>query len=150
MAKGWSEFGQHVTLTARIREILDNYPEGTSVLKELIQVPLPPKAHTTRTRPLERSSHKDEATLLIAFSCDLCRMRTMRVPARSASAWMCGSTAPASWPFRAWHPTRCAKAHGGRLYTRTAVLLAGDAVRSCGTKLGWEPVYSASASLSIE
>jgi len=39
---GWSEFGQHVTLTARIREILDNYPEGTSVLKELIQALFPP------------------------------------------------------------------------------------------------------------
>ena len=34
----WADFGQHVTLTARIREILLNYPEGTSVFKELIQV----------------------------------------------------------------------------------------------------------------
>lgn len=34
----WQDFGQKVTLTARIREILINYPEGTSVLKELIQV----------------------------------------------------------------------------------------------------------------
>lgn len=34
----WQDFGQKVTLTGRIREILINYPEGTSVLKELIQV----------------------------------------------------------------------------------------------------------------
>eukprot|EP00884_Botryococcus_braunii_P020225 jgi/Botrbrau1/6887/Bobra.67_3s0006.1 len=33
----WQDFGQKVTLTGRIREILINYPEGTSVLKELIQ-----------------------------------------------------------------------------------------------------------------
>jgi len=30
--------GQKVDLTARIREILINYPEGTPILKELIQV----------------------------------------------------------------------------------------------------------------
>lgn len=34
----WEDFGQKVDLTARIREILINYPEGTSILKELIQV----------------------------------------------------------------------------------------------------------------
>ena len=33
----WSDFGQKVDLTARIREILLNYPEGTSILKELVQ-----------------------------------------------------------------------------------------------------------------
>jgi hypothetical protein len=39
----WEDFGQRVDLTARIREILINYPEGTSILKELLQVlPLPP------------------------------------------------------------------------------------------------------------
>lgn len=31
------DFGPRVDLTARIREILLNYPEGTSVLKELLQ-----------------------------------------------------------------------------------------------------------------
>ncbi|THU63893.1 hypothetical protein C4D60_Mb01t20640 [Musa balbisiana] len=31
------DFGQRVDLTRRIREILINYPEGTTVLKELIQ-----------------------------------------------------------------------------------------------------------------
>lgn len=35
---GWEDFGQRVDLTARIREILLNYPEGTSILKEMIQV----------------------------------------------------------------------------------------------------------------
>ena len=33
----WSDFGQQVDLTARLREILLNYPEGTSILKELVQ-----------------------------------------------------------------------------------------------------------------
>lgn len=31
------DFGQRVDLTRRIREVLANYPEGTTVLKELIQ-----------------------------------------------------------------------------------------------------------------
>ncbi|KAL6760935.1 hypothetical protein V8C86DRAFT_987674 [Haematococcus lacustris] len=33
----WEDFGQKVDLTARIREILINYPEGTPILKELVQ-----------------------------------------------------------------------------------------------------------------
>ena len=36
-ADAWSDFGQKVDLTARLREILLNYPEGTSILKELVQ-----------------------------------------------------------------------------------------------------------------
>ena len=35
--EGESGFGQRVDLTSRIREILSNYPEGPSILKELIQ-----------------------------------------------------------------------------------------------------------------
>lgn len=31
------DFGQNIDLTVRIREILRNYPEGTSILKELVQ-----------------------------------------------------------------------------------------------------------------
>lgn len=31
------DFGQKIDLTVRIREILHNYPEGTSILKELVQ-----------------------------------------------------------------------------------------------------------------
>lgn len=31
------DFGQKVDLTQRIREVLANYPEGTTILKELIQ-----------------------------------------------------------------------------------------------------------------
>ncbi|CAN6481779.1 unnamed protein product [Victoria cruziana] len=31
------DFGQKVDLTRRIREVLVNYPEGTTVLKELVQ-----------------------------------------------------------------------------------------------------------------
>lgn len=37
MASSWQDFGQRVSLTSRIREILINYPEGTSVVKELVQ-----------------------------------------------------------------------------------------------------------------
>ncbi len=37
-SEAWQDFGQKVDLTARIREILLNYPEGTSILKELVQV----------------------------------------------------------------------------------------------------------------
>ena len=33
----WDDVGQKVDLTARLREILLNYPEGTSILKELVQ-----------------------------------------------------------------------------------------------------------------
>ncbi len=36
-AGAWQDFGQKVDLTARIREILLSYPEGTSILKELVQ-----------------------------------------------------------------------------------------------------------------
>lgn len=36
-ADAWSDFGQRVDLTARLREILINYPEGTSILKEMVQ-----------------------------------------------------------------------------------------------------------------
>ena len=36
-ADAWSDFGQKVDLTARLREILLNYPEGTSILKDLVQ-----------------------------------------------------------------------------------------------------------------
>ena len=32
-----SDFGQKVDLTVRIREILRNYPEGSSIIKELLQ-----------------------------------------------------------------------------------------------------------------
>lgn len=38
MEHAWQDFGQKVDLTARLREILINYPEGTSILKELVQV----------------------------------------------------------------------------------------------------------------
>eukprot|EP00878_Enallax_costatus_P015942 GHUV01016715.1.p1 GENE.GHUV01016715.1~~GHUV01016715.1.p1 ORF type:complete len:293 (+),score=81.32 GHUV01016715.1:362-1240(+) len=37
MESAWQDFGQKVDLTARLREILINYPEGTSILKELVQ-----------------------------------------------------------------------------------------------------------------
>lgn len=54
--EAWQDFGQRVDLTARIREILLNYPEGSTILKEIVQVhrgdccsPLP--AHgATQTR----------------------------------------------------------------------------------------------------
>jgi sacsin len=33
----YEDFGQKVDLTARIREVLAAYPDGSSILKELIQ-----------------------------------------------------------------------------------------------------------------
>jgi len=38
----WQDFGQRIDLAVRIRDILHDYPEGTSALKELIQVRLAP------------------------------------------------------------------------------------------------------------
>jgi sacsin len=40
------DFGQKIDLTVRIREILRNYPEGISILKELIQNADDAGAHT--------------------------------------------------------------------------------------------------------
>lgn len=37
MEGAWEDFGQKIELSARIREILLNYPEGTSILKEFVQ-----------------------------------------------------------------------------------------------------------------
>jgi sacsin len=34
---GWEDFGQKVDLTARIRELLNDYPAGTAILSELLQ-----------------------------------------------------------------------------------------------------------------
>ena len=36
--ESWDNFGQKVDICSRIREILVNYPEGVSVVKELLQV----------------------------------------------------------------------------------------------------------------
>jgi sacsin len=33
----WDDFGQKVSLTARIRELIRDYPEGTGILAEQIQ-----------------------------------------------------------------------------------------------------------------
>lgn len=70
----WDDFGQKVDLTARLREILLNYPEGTSILKELVQnavrslllpsrgavrsysAPRPPPPSPRRTMPAPRRS----------------------------------------------------------------------------------------------
>jgi sacsin len=43
-----SDFGQKIDLTVRIREILRNYPEGLSILKELLQNADDAKARTVR------------------------------------------------------------------------------------------------------
>lgn len=37
LSNSGEDFGQKIDLTVRIREILRNYPEGTSILKELVQ-----------------------------------------------------------------------------------------------------------------
>ncbi|KAJ0963928.1 hypothetical protein J5N97_029050 [Dioscorea zingiberensis] len=56
------DFGQRVDLTRRIREVLVNYPEGTTVLKELIQNA--DDAGATKVRLcLDRRSHGTESLL---------------------------------------------------------------------------------------
>jgi sacsin len=56
------DFGQRVDLTRRIREVLVNYPEGTTVLKELIQNA--DDAGATRVcLCLDRRSHGAESVL---------------------------------------------------------------------------------------
>eukprot|EP00882_Tetradesmus_deserticola_P024408 GHRQ01026674.1.p2 GENE.GHRQ01026674.1~~GHRQ01026674.1.p2 ORF type:complete len:133 (+),score=37.97 GHRQ01026674.1:235-633(+) len=48
MEHAWQDFGQKVDLTARLREILINYPEGTSILKEIVQNADDAKATTVK------------------------------------------------------------------------------------------------------
>ena len=56
------DFGQKVDLTRRIREVLLNYPEGTTVLKELIQNA--DDAGATRVRfCLDRRVHGSDSLL---------------------------------------------------------------------------------------
>jgi len=45
----WTDFGQRIDLCARIREILINYPEGTSILKEMVQVSIRFEARSKST-----------------------------------------------------------------------------------------------------
>ncbi|KAH9612108.1 hypothetical protein KSS87_002588 [Heliosperma pusillum] len=56
------DFGQKVDLTRRIREVLVNYPEGTTVLKELIQNADDAGATTVRLC-LDRRRHAGESLL---------------------------------------------------------------------------------------
>lgn len=61
------DFGQTVDLTRRIREVLLNYPEGTTVLKELIQNADDAGA-TTVSLCLDRRSHGRESLLSDSLS----------------------------------------------------------------------------------
>ena len=61
------DFGQRVDLTRRIREVLANYPEGTTVLRELIQNA--DDAGAARVRLcLDRRSHGTESLLAPALA----------------------------------------------------------------------------------
>jgi sacsin len=58
------DFGQRVDLTRRIREVLANYPEGTTALRELVQ-----NAGATRVRLcLDRRSHGTASLLAPALA----------------------------------------------------------------------------------
>jgi sacsin len=46
----WTSFGQRIDICSRIREILINYPEGTSLLKEIVQVTSPAPQATRACR----------------------------------------------------------------------------------------------------
>lgn len=56
------DFGQKVDLTRRIREVLSNYPEGTTVLKEIIQNADDAGARVVRLC-LDRRVHGSESLL---------------------------------------------------------------------------------------
>lgn len=56
------DFGQKVDLTRRIRDVLSNYPEGTTVLKEIIQNADDAGARVVRLC-LDSRVHRSEALL---------------------------------------------------------------------------------------
>lgn len=73
----WDDFGQKVDLTARLREILINYPEGTSILKELVQnavrgertvLLLVTRAERARRARVPRRRSRDPPSLVSATS----------------------------------------------------------------------------------
>lgn len=98
-------FGQSESLTRRLRHILELYPEGPSILSELIQV--------TRLTTGEQgvpacgcSGHRLDHRRLLACCC---RMRTMRAPRRCGSCTTPGATARRPcwgrrWPSGRWVP----------------------------------------------
>ncbi|GKD05031.1 zinc finger, C3HC4 type containing protein [Tanacetum coccineum] len=61
------DFGQKVDLTRRIREVLLNYPEGTTVLKELIQNADDAGATVVKLC-LDKRSHRTESLLSPALA----------------------------------------------------------------------------------
>jgi sacsin len=63
-ARVWSDFGQKVDLTARIREVLAAYPDGGGILKELIQNADDAGAREVRVC-LDRRPHVREAAGLL-------------------------------------------------------------------------------------
>ena len=66
--QAWHDFGQRVDLTARIREVLLNYPEGTSILKESIQNADDARASVVRFC-LDRRQHATGAFQFMRLPC---------------------------------------------------------------------------------
>ncbi len=78
----WQDFGQKIDLAVRIRDILHDYPEGTSVLKEITQVRHGMYWYLFCSR---RTSNIDPR-----YAC--CRMQMMLAQPLSNSAWMSAIT----------------------------------------------------------
>jgi hypothetical protein len=99
-----TDFGQKVDLTARLREILLNYPEGTSILKELVQVRVSRQAVCSGAPPALKhlSSSSITCACLSVLRCAAC-CRTLMTQ-RRPQCGLCWTTTSTVQVRRAcWH-----------------------------------------------